>query len=317
MGLEELTIGAPASRDDLADAAGSRAASVAGHRHARPDDCDPSSEHPAGDIGVRRAADAQRIAVDLRRVVNGTLDIKDRLRRRENSFEASPDTPAQGRGGARASESATVIGGPPRTCRLAPPVCCTGCCGRWRRRGHDQSGEGLDLGPGRRGCVLPGGRGWPGAIESRDRGTLLVADRGRAGATPRPAGRRLGWGIRDVNRTRGTRTATLSDRLAATFKNLRGKGRLSEADVDATVREIRTALLRRPMSRYPWCGSSVPVKERALGAEVSGAPEPAQQVVKMRQRGTVTILGGGETRRMRFAKRPPARHHAARPARRG
>ena len=37
--------------------------------------------------------------------------------------------------------------------------------------------------------------------------------------------------------------ATLSDRLAATFKGLRGKGRLSEADVDATVREIRTALL--------------------------------------------------------------------------
>ena len=37
--------------------------------------------------------------------------------------------------------------------------------------------------------------------------------------------------------------ASLSDRLAATFKGLRGKGRLSEADVDATVREIRTALL--------------------------------------------------------------------------
>ena len=36
---------------------------------------------------------------------------------------------------------------------------------------------------------------------------------------------------------------SLSDRLAATFKNLRGKGRLSEADVDATVREIRRALL--------------------------------------------------------------------------
>ena len=37
--------------------------------------------------------------------------------------------------------------------------------------------------------------------------------------------------------------ATLSDRLTATFKSLRGKGRLSEADVDATVREIRRALL--------------------------------------------------------------------------
>ena len=36
---------------------------------------------------------------------------------------------------------------------------------------------------------------------------------------------------------------TLSDRLSATFKNLRGKGRLSEADIDATAREIRIALL--------------------------------------------------------------------------
>ena len=39
--------------------------------------------------------------------------------------------------------------------------------------------------------------------------------------------------------------ATLSDRLAETFKNLRGKGRLSEADIDATAREIRVALLDR------------------------------------------------------------------------
>ena len=37
--------------------------------------------------------------------------------------------------------------------------------------------------------------------------------------------------------------ATLSDRLSATFKNLRGKGRLSDADIDATTREIRVALL--------------------------------------------------------------------------
>ena len=36
---------------------------------------------------------------------------------------------------------------------------------------------------------------------------------------------------------------TLSDRLATTFKNLRGKGRLSDADIDATAREIRIALL--------------------------------------------------------------------------
>ena len=75
---------------------------------------------------------------------------------------------------------------------------------------------------------------------------------------------------------------TLSDRLAATFKNLRGKGRLSEADVDATVREIRIALLEADVAlpvvrEFTGRGAS----ERALGAEVSQALNPAQQVVKI------------------------------------
>ena len=98
--------------------------------------------------------------------------------------------------------------------------------------------------------------------------------------------------------------ATLSDRLAATFKNLRGKGRLSEADVDATVREIRTALLEADVALPVVREFCARVKERALGAEVSGALNPAQQVVKIVNEELVTILGG-ETRRMRFAKRPP------------
>ena len=97
---------------------------------------------------------------------------------------------------------------------------------------------------------------------------------------------------------------SLSDRLAATFKNLRGKGRLSEADVDATVREIRTALLEAdvalPVVRE-FCGR---VKERALGEEVNRALNPAQQVVKIVHEELVGILGG-ETRRLRLAKNPP------------
>ena len=44
---------------------------------------------------------------------------------------------------------------------------------------------------------------------------------------------------------------SLSDRLTATFKNLRGKGKLSEADVDATVREIRRALLDADVALHP------------------------------------------------------------------
>ncbi|MGW1885333.1 signal recognition particle protein [Streptomyces sp. NPDC001970] len=97
---------------------------------------------------------------------------------------------------------------------------------------------------------------------------------------------------------------TLSDRLAATFKNLRGKGRLSEADIDATAREIRIALLEADVA-LPVVRSFIKqVKERAMGSEVSQALNPAQQVIKIVNEELVGILGG-ETRRLRFAKQSP------------
>ncbi len=98
--------------------------------------------------------------------------------------------------------------------------------------------------------------------------------------------------------------ATLSDRLSETFKNLRGKGRLSEADIDATAREIRLALLEADVALPVVKQFVEAVKERARGAEVSGALNPAQQVIKIVNDELVTILGG-ETRRLRFAKTPP------------
>ncbi|MFC7308791.1 signal recognition particle protein [Streptomyces monticola] len=97
---------------------------------------------------------------------------------------------------------------------------------------------------------------------------------------------------------------TLSDRLAATFKSLRGKGRLSEADIDATAREIRIALLEADVALPVVRAFIKQVKERALGAEVSQALNPAQQVIKIVNEELVGILGG-ETRRLRFAKNPP------------
>jgi len=97
---------------------------------------------------------------------------------------------------------------------------------------------------------------------------------------------------------------TLSDRLAATFKNLRGKGRLSEADIDETCREIRIALLEADVTLAVVRGFVARVKERALGAEVSQALNPAQQVIKIVDDELVQILGG-ETRRVRLAKNPP------------
>jgi signal recognition particle subunit SRP54 len=98
--------------------------------------------------------------------------------------------------------------------------------------------------------------------------------------------------------------ATLSDRLADTFKNLRGKGRLSEADIDATAREIRIALLEADVALPVVREFVAAVKERALGAEVSQALNPAQQIVKIVHEELVSILGG-ETRRLRYAKNGP------------
>ncbi|SDQ75842.1 signal recognition particle protein [Quadrisphaera sp. DSM 44207] len=97
---------------------------------------------------------------------------------------------------------------------------------------------------------------------------------------------------------------SLSDRLTATFRNLRGKGRLSEADVDATVREIRRALLDADVALPVVRAFTASVRERALSAEVSGALNPAQQVVKIVNEELVAVLGG-QTRRLRFAKTPP------------
>jgi len=98
--------------------------------------------------------------------------------------------------------------------------------------------------------------------------------------------------------------ATLSDRLADTFKNLRGKGRLSEADIDATAREIRIALLEADVALPVVKEFVAAVKERARGEEVSQALNPGQQIVKIVHEELVTILGG-ETRRLRYAKSGP------------
>lgn len=96
----------------------------------------------------------------------------------------------------------------------------------------------------------------------------------------------------------------LSDRLAQTFKNLRTKGKLSEADIDATLREIRRALLEADVALEVVKTFIAAVRERALGDEVSKALNPAQQVVQIVNDELITILGG-EPRRLNFAKKPP------------
>ena len=98
--------------------------------------------------------------------------------------------------------------------------------------------------------------------------------------------------------------ATLSDRLTSTFRNLRTKGRLSEADIDATVREIRRALLDADVAVPVVRAFTGAVRERALSAEVSGALNPAQQIVKIVNDELVAVLGGVQ-RPLALAKNPP------------
>lgn len=96
----------------------------------------------------------------------------------------------------------------------------------------------------------------------------------------------------------------LSDRLSDTFKNLRGRGRLSPADIDATLRDIRRALLEADVALEVVKEFTSKIRERAMGDEVSKALNPGQQVVQIVNDELKAILGG-EARKLAFAKNPP------------
>ncbi len=98
--------------------------------------------------------------------------------------------------------------------------------------------------------------------------------------------------------------ASLSDRLSATFKSLRGKGRLSESDIETTVSQIRRALLDADVAVPAVRAFTAAVRERASSAEVSQALNPAQQIVKIVHEQLIEILGG-DSRALTFAKHPP------------
>src|SRR6266516_2690749 len=97
---------------------------------------------------------------------------------------------------------------------------------------------------------------------------------------------------------------TLSERLTQVLSSLRGKGRLSAADIDATMREIRLVLLEADVALPVAREFIARVKERASSEEVSAALNPSQQIIKIVNEELIEILGG-EARRLRFAKTPP------------
>ncbi len=96
----------------------------------------------------------------------------------------------------------------------------------------------------------------------------------------------------------------LSQRLTETFRNLRTKGKLTPADIDATLREIRKALLEADVALDVVKDFVTAIRDRALGDEVSKALNPAQQVVQIVNDELVRILGGRQ-RKLNFAKQPP------------
>jgi signal recognition particle subunit SRP54 len=84
----------------------------------------------------------------------------------------------------------------------------------------------------------------------------------------------------------------LSDRLQATLSDVRSRGKLSEADVDAAMREIRLALLEADVNFKVVKGFTKTVKERCLGAEVLESLDPGQQVVKIVNEELTELMGG-------------------------
>jgi signal recognition particle subunit SRP54 len=84
---------------------------------------------------------------------------------------------------------------------------------------------------------------------------------------------------------------SLSDRLGKIFDGLKGRGALSEADVDAALREVRRALLEADVSLEVVKAFVEQVRERAIGAEVTRSVTPGQQVIKIVHDELVKVLG--------------------------
>ena len=98
---------------------------------------------------------------------------------------------------------------------------------------------------------------------------------------------------------------SLSDKLNATFKKLRGKGRLTETDVNEAMREVRLALLEADVSYKVVKDFVKRVSERAKGAEVMESLTPAQMVVKIVNE-ELRALMGSENRKLNISSKSPS-----------
>ena len=88
---------------------------------------------------------------------------------------------------------------------------------------------------------------------------------------------------------------SLSDKLQNIFKNLRGKGRLSEADVKAALKEVKMALLEADVSFKVVKQFIKSVEERAVGEDVLGSLTPGQTVIKIVNEELIRLMGSETT----------------------
>ena len=97
---------------------------------------------------------------------------------------------------------------------------------------------------------------------------------------------------------------SLSDRFDGIFKRLRGKGRLTDSDVDEVLREIRMALLEADVNVTVVRNVVARIREQAIGRRPRQGLTPGQQVIKIVNEELVTALGG-ETLKITYASQPP------------
>ncbi|MEI7547403.1 MAG: signal recognition particle protein [Actinomycetota bacterium] len=97
---------------------------------------------------------------------------------------------------------------------------------------------------------------------------------------------------------------SLSSRLEGIVKRLRGKGRLTQDDVDEMLKEIRTALLEADVNVGVVRNVVARIREQAVGARLSEVLDPGQQVIKI-VNAELTAMLGGETLKIHYASRPP------------
>ncbi len=97
---------------------------------------------------------------------------------------------------------------------------------------------------------------------------------------------------------------SLTEKLSATFKRLRGKGRLSEADVKEAMKEIKMALLEADVNFKVVKGFVSSVTERAVGQDVMESLTPAQMIVKIVNEELTALMGGGDSK-LAIASAPP------------